>query len=542
MTADHDGLDAARRACSDRRWAAARALYLELHAARPLEADDLAALADCCWWLGDIDEYVATAARVVELRLAGGDLPGAGMAALEIGVPEVVRGRLTAGAGWLARARRVLHEVPDAVEHGYLLVLDAYAALEADDAPTADDLAARVLALADRHAEPTLQAHALFLRGRCALHRGRVPQARSFLDEAMVPVLGGRTAPQWAGDLYCRMMQVCHDLGDLPRAEHWTRVTEEWCRGLAPATLFSGICRVHRVQLMQVHGQWRRALDEAGRAAADLEGLDVTAAAEAHYRAGEVHRLRGDPESARQAYDRARARGRDPLPGLALLELEQGHRAGAAAMLDAALRSTADPLARAPLLAARVEVGLAEPVAEPSDVLVDELGEIADRHDSPCWRAEACRWRGALHAAHGRDALALPELREALDRWRQIDAPHEVARVRVEIADVLDALGDHDSARAERDLAASGLEALGADHAARRLAARGRRRAASDELSPREVEVLAAVADGATNRDAGRRLHISERTVARHLANIYLKLGTASRTGAVAWARDHALL
>nr|WP_246246368.1 LuxR family transcriptional regulator [Isoptericola sediminis] len=463
------------------------------------------------------------------------------MAALEVGVPELVRGHVAAGAGWLARARRLLADVPDAVEHGYLLLLDAHDALDAGDVAGADRLAAQVLDLGDRHAEPTLQAHGLFLRGRCALRRGRVAEARRLLDEAMVPVLGGRTAPQWAGDLYCRMMQVCHELGDLPRAQHWTEVTERWCRGWAPATLFSGICRVHRVQLLQVHGQWPQALEEAERAAADLTGLDVTAAAEAHYRVGELHRLRGELDAAREAYDRSRGLGRDPQPGLALLHLDAGHRGRAATMLGAALDATTDPLTRAPLLAAAIEVGLDSAGGTP-DELVEELSEIADRHASPVWRAVACRGRGVLLAAHGDEVAALRELREAQERWQQIGAPHETACVRHEAADVLDGLGDHESARAERELATAELEELGATHEIARRTARHPRRRRTDGLSPREVEVLVAVADGGTNREVGHRLHISERTVARHLANIYLKLGTPSRTAAVSWAREHALL
>lgn len=53
-------------------------------------------------------------------------------------------------------------------------------------------------------------------------------------------------------------------------------------------------------------------------------------------------------------------------------------------------------------------------------------------------------------------------------------------------------------------------------------------------LSPRELEVLALVADGATNRVAGERLHLSEATVKTHLLSIYAKLGVGDRAAAVA--------
>jgi DNA-binding NarL/FixJ family response regulator len=53
-------------------------------------------------------------------------------------------------------------------------------------------------------------------------------------------------------------------------------------------------------------------------------------------------------------------------------------------------------------------------------------------------------------------------------------------------------------------------------------------------LTPRELQVLALVADGSTNRDAGARLHLSETTVKTHLLNIYAKLGVGDRAAAVA--------
>lgn len=563
MTLDRDDLLAARSAARDRDWATARSLFLAAarrttagasgatsgsapsgphEAVTALDVDDLASLAQAHWWLGDIDEYARATEEVCRRRTSAGDTPGAALAALEVGFSETVRGHEAAGSGWLARARRLLAETPEAVEHGYLLILDGYGAMDAGDTGRADALVRRVLDIGDRFQEPTLQSHGLFLSGCLAIRGGRVHQGERFLDEAMVPVLSGRTAPPWAGNLYCRMMQLCYELGDLPRAQHWTELTEAWCREFAPATLFTGICRVHRVQLLQVHGHWARALSEAEQAAADLTDLDVVAAGEAHYRCGELHRLRGELDDAEAAYRTARSLGREPLPGLALLHLERGHATRAAATLGAALAACPAPLDRAPLLAARIEVALSQDDLGALDVLVDELSDIADRHDSPAWQAEACRWRGSVQAAQGQHATALPMLREARDRWQRIDAPREVARTRVEIARSLELLGDAHSAREERDLAAAAFAELGAQRELRRLLAQQRRHRSVEGLSPREVEVLAAVSAGGTNREVGSRLHISERTVARHLANTYLKLGVASRTAAVARARDVGLI
>ena len=55
-------------------------------------------------------------------------------------------------------------------------------------------------------------------------------------------------------------------------------------------------------------------------------------------------------------------------------------------------------------------------------------------------------------------------------------------------------------------------------------------------LSEREAQVLRLLADGKTNRAIADALFISEKTVARHVSNIFDKLGVSSRTAATAWA------
>lgn len=539
MTELDEALIEAREALARRDWATARERF---RAAREPAAADLAGLATACWWLGLIDEFVVVTEEVHQRRRQAGELAGAAMAALEIGFSEVVRGRQDVGAGWLARARRLLEEVPEAAEHGYLLALDADWATQAGDLERAGQLVERLLTLADRHGDPTLQAQGLFAAGVLALRRGAVDEAMRCLDEAMLPVRSGRVLPEWAGNLYCRMMQLCYELGDLPRAQRWTELTDRWWRGYAPAVLFRGICRVHRVQLLQVHGEWARAEQEARRATSELAGLDVVVVAEAEYRLGELHRLRGDLDAAEAAYRRAHVHGRDPLPGMALLHLCRGRAAVAVSILDAALAATEPPLARAPLLAARVDVALAVEDAGAATRAAEELSAIGQQHRSPGWGAEARRCEGAVLVAAGRYAEAVPVLREARACWQQMAAPYEVARIRLDLAQSLDALGDHETAARERDLAAELLEQVGARRDLARLNAGRRGRGAPGSLSARELEVVAAVAAGGTNREAAEQLHISERTVARHLANVYLKTGVSSRTGAVSWARDRGLL
>lgn len=532
MTED-ETLEAARSACVRGDWAAART---GLRTVEELTTEDLGWLATACWWLGEVDEYAAAAADRHDRLLQEGRTVAAALLAIEIGYTDLVGGRPETGWAWLARARRLFEEAPEAPERGMLLAVDAHAALDQGDLETAGRLAGDVVAVAGQEGPATVVALGRFLRGVVAVHQGRTQEGLREVDEAMLPVQAGDVPPVWVGLLYCDTIRLCHDLLDLVRARYWTTLTERWLEGQVPAVLFTGICRVHRAELCLPRGEWDRAEAEAGAAAADLEQLDVSVAGEAHYCLGELHRLRGDLDAADAAYRRAHQLGRDPLPGMALLSLSRGRGRVAVSILDAALAAQHLPLARAPLLAARVEVALEVDDPRGATAYLDELDGIAEDHESPGWRAEVLRWRGALHLRRERPADAVRMLREAQALWRRMEAPYHVCRISPDLALAYEALGDRDTARREREAAAAELRRLGLPEQT------GADGADLEGLSARELEVVAAVADGRSNRQAARALGISERTVARHLANVYLKAGVGSRTAAVTWALERGLL
>jgi DNA-binding NarL/FixJ family response regulator len=71
----------------------------------------------------------------------------------------------------------------------------------------------------------------------------------------------------------------------------------------------------------------------------------------------------------------------------------------------------------------------------------------------------------------------------------------------------------------------------------------GRMRAPAEEaLSPRELEILQAVARGLSNKDIGRELHVSEATVKTHLLRLFGKLGVDDRTAAVTVALERGII
>jgi DNA-binding NarL/FixJ family response regulator len=174
----------------------------------------------------------------------------------------------------------------------------------------------------------------------------------------------------------------------------------------------------------------------------------------------------------------------------------------------------------------------------------DELAANAIQFDAPFLLAVAASSVGATLLSEGDAQTALASLRDAFVAWRELDAPHHAARVRVLIGLACRALGDDSSAEMELDAARGAFEELGAlpdlERVTKLMA--GSTGETVGGLTRRELEVLELVASGKTNRTIATELFLSERTVARHVSNIFTKLGLSSRSAATAYAYEHRLV
>jgi DNA-binding NarL/FixJ family response regulator len=309
---------------------------------------------------------------------------------------------------------------------------------------------------------------------------------------------------------------------------------------VAPAVLFKGISRIHWAQVMQIRGAWTQAQDEAERVCEDVAHIHIGIVAEGRYQIGEIRRLRGDLEGAEDAYRQGHHLGRDPQPGLALLRLAQGRTEAAAALIRTALAGVTDRLARARLLAAQVEIAIADGDPATAAVAADELDAVAGTYRSSGLQAVAKRSRGSVLLATGRTEEALSILRSACSGWTELEAPYDCAKVRVLLARAYRQLGDIESSDRELDAARAAFEELGAELDAREAA--GKNQASLPKgLTEREGEVLARVAAGSTNRQIADELFLSQKTVARHVSNIFTKLGVTTRTAAARVAFEHGI-
>lgn len=543
MSRPGEQLAEARAAYRQRQWPRAHAVYSSVGRSAELTPEDSAALADSAWWLGRVDDSVAAGCAAFSGFLAAGRAREAAMAAVGVAVNHFLRGDGATGSGWVAHAARLLEDEPECPEHGYLIyLLHVEGAFDDPDPATVVPAARRVRAIGRRHGDTNLMAIGLLGEGRMLVRDGRVADGMALLDEAMAHVLAGEVAPDWAGNIYCHLMTTCHEFGDLQRARQWVEATSSWLETLPAAVLFTGICRIHRSQVLQQTGHWDESEREAARVCADLGDIAGLAAAEGHYQLGELARLRGHPVAAQSAYQRAHRLGRSPQPGLGLLRLAQGRiDAARAAVRTALIAETTNRLARARLLAAEAEIELAAGAMDGAADAVSELTGIAERYASPGFTATARHWRGAVLLAADRVGEALPVLHEACHAWRELHAPYECARVRVLMADACRRLGDADGAELELAAAAEVFARLGAAPDESAVAALRGEPPRPGGLTDREREVLACLAAGRTNREIAGALVISEKTVARHLSNIFTKLGVGSRTAAAAWSHRHGI-
>lgn len=522
----------AHEAFADRQWERAYELFRALPS---LEAQDYDALGEAAHWLGKADEVIAAYRDACRLHTAVGNNRAAAYSAFMLAIYYRVGGEPAHADGWLSRAMRLLVDEEEGPEHGYPLFLQIAALMDAD-VEEATAQARRMQSLGQRFGDETLSALGLLFEGRILIKQARVSEGLALLDEAMVAALSDQLKPMWTGAIYCGLLDACHELADLPRAREWTDATTKWCSPLPVASLYPGICRVHRVELMHVRGAWDDAEAEALAACQDMAAIDVFVVADAFYEIGEIRRRRGDLAGAEEAYNRAHDIGRDPQPGMALLRLAQGKAEVAAASIATVLTAAgANRLARAPILAAQIEIALGTGDTALARVAVDELREIAKAFSSPGLKASAHRWEGAVALAEKQAVTALAALRMAFTMWQELDAPYEAARTRLLLADAYTALDDPDAAAREATAAQQTFDRLGVlgDTAPK---------AVDSPLSPREIEVLRLVATGCTNRDVAGQLFLSEKTVARHVSNIFTKLGVASRSAATAYAYSSGLV
>jgi DNA-binding NarL/FixJ family response regulator len=543
-----DQVEAGRAALSRGAWQEARASF-EAALSDGETAAALEGLSWAAWWLSDSEALFDARERAYALHRSAGDPRGAARVATWLGTDHVdFRGELAVAQGWLGRARRLLAELEPGAEHGWLWVHEAEKLLLANDTQRARELATRAAQLGRQLDVVDLEMMGLATEGLALVTEGEVEVGISRLDEAAAAALGGELGELWAsGWCLCYMIYACDRARDYERAAQWCTRAAEWSERMGTLVL-RPTCRVHYAGVLIWRGTWAEAEAELTEAAGSLAEIRPPMTTEATVRLGELRRRQGRLDEATDLFEQA---ADHPLALLGLGEvcLDCEEPAGARDRGEQYLRE-APPQAgivRAAGLELLVRARVACGEEDEAAAALEELEGVAKSVSTDPLRASASFAAGIVATAAGESQRARTALEDATLRFQRSGAPFEAARARVELARVLAEEGRAKDAAREARTASTSLQRIGAAREAERAKAlvaglEGGPSRVDSPMTNREREVLRLIADGKTNREIAERLVLSEHTVNRHVTNILAKLGSSSRSAAVADALRRELI
>lgn len=543
-----DLLSAGREALSRGLWSDARE-WFERAVARSDAPEALEGLGAAAWWQSDAPAVLEARERAYGLYAKRQDRTGAARMASALALDYAAfRGEAAVANGWLQRARRLVDGLGPTPERGFVALTEGLFSIEMrSDTAAARRLASEALEVGRSLEITDIEMFGLALEGLALVSEGAVEDGIRLLDEATAAATGGEMEdPLAIGFTCCYMMIACERVRDFDRAFQWCERIRDFCVRTGMQLLLS-YCRAHYADLLTLRGRWREAEEELGPLVAEMEAS--LPGIEGVTRLADLRRRQGLLDEAEEMFAAAEFHPRGAL-GLAVVALERGDHAAAVDRAERYLRRV--PAENRTVRAAGLEV-----LVWASTALGDldrarsasaDIRSLAEAVETPLLEAAADAAEGHVLAAAGEHERARRLLEDAVDRYGRSGTPFEAMRARMDLARSLTALGRTEDAAGEARAALETARELGAVLEAGRAEAligqlEGRPSGeASGPLTDREVEVLRLVSAGKTNRAIAEELVISEKTVARHVSNIFNKLGLSSRAAATAWAYEHDLV
>ncbi len=533
--------EAGQRALALGNWQEARRLFEQVLARRPSPVAQ-EGLGWAGWWLADADLTFASRESAFQLYRAAGDNAGAGRVATWLAADfREFRGEDSVGRGWLERAERLLADLPESADHGWLALIEADFALSAgSDLEVIMEYAAHATDLGRRLDLADIEAVGLSIGGLARVDRGEMEDGMRMLDEASAIALGEDLKQPisscWA---LCCLISACDAVGDLDRAsascKSLREIADRW-----GGRQVVGICRSSYGRVLCTRGEWADAEKELTGAILDFEASRPAIAAHGLLRLGELRARQGRAQQARELFEQCGPAGAVGLGGLAL---DLGDAQGAAEYAERALRRLPEEarIERVPALEllAQAKASLGE--HESSWRALEQLEQAASPYRTPYMRGRVHSARGHCAAADGQVDEARRSFEDAIDCFSESSAPYEEALARLGLAEALSVAGRAERAEAEAATAQATFARLGADRDVRRAGPLATA-AGVEELTGRELEVLRLIAQGMSDVAIAEQLILSPHTVHRHVANIRVKLRLSSRAAAVAYAARQGLL
>jgi len=496
------------------------------------------------WWLDDADATLGSRERAFRLYREAGDSLGAARVASALAWDSLLfGGRAAVAQGWLERAGRLLADEPISAEHGWLAVREAEVALQTGTPEGAREAALRAVELGAQAESEDVQVAGRSLEGLALVQAGEIDEGMRRLDESAAAATAGEVGDlMWISKVCCNLIAACERVGDVERATQWCDEVKEFAQRWELRTLFN-VCRTQYASVLLQQGTWDEAEQEL-TAAIDVLGRGRRAAlVDGIARLGELRRRQGRLDEARALFAQSELNSISRM-GAVELALGEGDVGAALALAQRLERSTDEQrrLSRVDVLLLLVRAAAAAGALDVAAQAAEELEDVAGVVGTTGARAASARAAGIVALAEGRPEDAKPRLEDAVDLYGHAPAPYERAHARLDLARTLRALGERNGAATEAAEARAAFGQLCAEHdaaAAGGLVAGPR---ANGPLTRRELEVIALVAAGRSNRDIAERLVVSEHTVHRHVANILRKLGEPTRAAAAARATRDGLV
>jgi ATP/maltotriose-dependent transcriptional regulator MalT len=531
-----DPLESGRAALGRAAWADART-----HFQGVVDSADVAeaweGLSRAAWWQGDQEATLTARENAYRAYRGAGDARSAARMAMWLASDHLdFRGDDAVASAWLGRGWSLVGDGDPCSEQGWIMLLEADIAFLAQSDPVdAERRAREALALARTLPDTGVEVVALAILGSALVASGSVEEGMQRLDESASLAVGEdffeTAAPGWA---LCHTVSACADVGDFARAAQWSRALHSWSEAWQ-ARHFFGVCRTAYGEVLATGGDWPSAEQELLSAVEDLRTTRPALAAAPSVRLARLRVRQGNLADARTLLEFAL-----PMPqaiiALGELDLARGDATAAADAADRVLRrlGPASALERLPALEllarARASVGDHDGAAVATDLAEHETERLA----TPYMRGRGSLLRAQVALAAGEHDASRRAAEDSADHFAACAAPYEAAEARMVLSEALSALGRHDQAAAEATAAREAFTVLGARGVSNPLS--------TDDLSPREIEIVRLVARGLNDEDIAQRLFLSRHTVHRHVANIRTKLGVPSRAAAVAQATHLGLL
>jgi DNA-binding NarL/FixJ family response regulator len=530
-----EGLDGAiaegRRALARGAWAEARGLFARALAAAETP-DAYEGLGIAARYQLDSEAAFDAHERGYRLARSRGDADTAARLAIQLSYDAYAfRGRAEA-SGWVERAAMLIDGHPPSVAGAFVPTLRAHLALAEHDPEAARRQSEQAIALAREVGAVDVEMLALGLNGLALVSLGETEEGMRRIDAAAAAAVGGEmTDADSIESVCCFAIDACKRVRDLERANEWCLRVRDIATRLGDRQMFS-VCRTHYADVLLWHGDWERADAELTAAAEELAAIRPGREADPLVRLAELRRRQGRTGEAEELLARAASHRLHALVE-GLLALDRGDAETAQDAATRLLRRIAAPdrFERVAGLELMVRAGVAGGDIVVARQAAEELAAIAAATPNAPLRAAAALAAGRIAAAKG-DAAAAALLEDGADLLESAGASYEAAGARLELAAALRAAGRGEAARTAESRARRALAVLGAPLGPEPVGG----------LSPRETEVLRLLARGLSNDDIAHELVLSVRTVERHVANVYAKIGASGRTAraiATAWAHSH---